>query len=66
MMIREFHSKFWSVDESSVLFAALRRLTLLDEVASLSVAEMSWVEWPPMDPSDPTASPGSGLRLAGA
>ncbi|MFY9823052.1 MAG: hypothetical protein WAM82_16845 [Thermoanaerobaculia bacterium] len=46
MMIREFHSRFSSAEESSWLFAVLRRLSLLDEVTSMSVADKAWVEWP--------------------
>jgi hypothetical protein len=60
MKIREFHSRFSSVDESSLLFAVLRRLSLLDEIASMSVADLSWVEWPP------STDPGTGLGTAPA
>jgi hypothetical protein len=55
MKIREFHSRFSSVDESSLLFSVLRRLSLLDVIASLSVTDKAWVEWPPM------TDPGTGL-----
>lgn len=60
MMIREFHSRFSSVDESSVLFAVLRRLSLLDDIKKMSAADLSWVEWPP------SSDPGSSLRVAAA
>jgi hypothetical protein len=53
MKINEFNLKLWSVDESSFLFAILRRLSLLDEIASLSVEDMAWVGWPP-DPGTGT------------
>jgi len=69
MMIREFHLRFSSVCESSLLFAALRKLSRLDDLAGLSVANMAWVEWPsPKDPTDPTdpTDPGMGLGLARA
>jgi hypothetical protein len=66
MKIREFHSRFSSVDESSSLFSVLRRLSLLGEIASMSLTELAWVEWPPAtDPTDPTG-PGMGLGPAHA
>lgn len=59
MMIREFHARYSSGDESSSLFAVLRRLSLLDAIASLSMTDMAWVEWPPStDPTDPGTGPG--------
>lgn len=64
MMIREFYLRFSSLDESSLLFTVLRRLSSLDEIANMLVAESGWVEWPaspdPTDPTDPT-NPGMGL-----
>jgi len=52
MMIREFHSKFSSADESSFLFVALRRLSLIEEITSLAFE--SWSGWPPGDPGTGT------------
>jgi hypothetical protein len=59
MMIVEFHSRFSSVDESSLLFAVLRRLSFLDEVACESILGGSWGPWNPVpDPgTDPGAAP---------
>jgi hypothetical protein len=58
MMIREFHSKFSSADESSLLFAALRRLSFLDQTACGSILVQIWV-WPPFgDPGTDGANPG--------
>jgi len=56
MMIREFHSKFSSGDESSFLFQILRRLSLLEDLTSLAEAQTltSWYTWPP------DTTPGSG------
>jgi len=63
MKIREFYLRFSSLDESSVLFTALRRLSSLDELATMLVTE-GWVEWPASpDPTDPT-DPGTGLGPA--
>jgi hypothetical protein len=62
MMIREFCSKLSSPDESSFLFVALRKLSLLDEIASLSMEDMAWVGWPP-DP-DPGMPAGPSLAQA--
>jgi hypothetical protein len=53
MKIQEFYSKLTSADDSSFLFAVLRRLSLLDEIASLSMEDMAWVGWPP-DPGTGT------------
>ncbi|HSS49168.1 MAG TPA: hypothetical protein VLX28_09485 [Thermoanaerobaculia bacterium] len=61
MMIREFHSKFSSGDELSFLFEILRRLSLLEEVASVAEVQ-GWYTWPP--DSGPVAGP--GLVAAGA
>jgi hypothetical protein len=55
MMIHEFYSRLSSADESSFLFKVLRRLSLLDEIASMSVADIGWVGWPP--------DPGTGTPL---
>ena len=55
MMIHEFYSKLSSADESSVLFAVLRKLSLLDEIASMSMEDMVWVGWPP--------DPGTGMPM---
>lgn len=58
MRIREFYLKFSSADESSFLFAVLRRLSLLDELAGL--ADVSgWSGWPPVnpDPGTPVGPP---------
>ncbi|HEV7503660.1 MAG TPA: hypothetical protein VGS07_01985 [Thermoanaerobaculia bacterium] len=62
MMIREFHSKI-SGDESSFLFQILRRLSLLEDLASFSdvQAAASWYTWPP--DSSPA---GPALVAAGA
>jgi hypothetical protein len=62
MMIREFHSRFSSADESSLLFAVLRRLSLLDVIASMSITDMTWVEWPPA--TDPGTGPGAASARA--
>ncbi len=53
MKINEFHLKFSSADESSFLFGILRRLSLLDEIASMSAEDMAWIGWPP-DPGTGT------------
>jgi|GEM_PF-1242899 len=55
MMIHEFYSRLSSADESSFLFAVLRKLSLLDEIASMSMAEAVWVGWPP--------DPGTGMPM---
>jgi len=64
MMIREFHSKISSGDESSFLFQILRRLSLLEDLASFSdvQAAASWYTWPP----DSSPSSGPALVSAGA
>jgi hypothetical protein len=62
MMIREFCSKLSSPDESSFLFDVLRKLSLLDEIASLSMEDMAWVGWPP----DPAPGMPAGPSLAQA
>lgn len=63
MKIREFHSRFSSVDESSLLFVALRKLSVFEEIAAMAGASNSWVEWPPA--TDPT-EPGAGMGLGPA
>lgn len=59
MMIVEFHSRFSSADESSLLFAALRKLSFLDEVACESIFDMGWDGWVafPGPGTDPGAAP---------
>lgn len=56
MKIPEFYSIFSSKNESSFLFAVLKRVSLLEEIASLSMDAVMWVGWPP----DPEPSPGDG------
>jgi hypothetical protein len=59
MRIREFYLKFSSADESSFLFAALRKLSLLDEVTDTGFD--GWSGWPPVvdpGPGTPVGSPG--------
>lgn len=62
MMIREFSAKLSSADESSFLFEVLRKLSRLDEIASMSLEDMAWVGWPP----DPDPGTPSGPSLARA
>ena len=62
MKIREFHSKFSSGDELSFLFEILRKLSLLEEVASFAAEVQGWYTWPP--DSGPVTGP--GLVAAGA
>lgn len=47
MKIREFYSIFSSEDESSVLFAVLKKVSLLEGIASMAVEDMMWAGWPP-------------------
>lgn len=56
MKIREFYSIFSSKDESSFLFAVLKKVSLLEEIGSMPM-EM-WAGWPP-DPG-PEPDPGGG------
>jgi hypothetical protein len=59
MMIVEFHSRFSAVDESSLLFAVLRRLSFLQDGACESILEPGWSEWEtcPAPGTDPGAAP---------
>lgn len=57
MKIREFYTIFSSTDESGFLFAVLKKLSLLEEVASVALGDMAWVGWPP----DPEPDPGTPL-----
>jgi hypothetical protein len=48
MSIYDFHSKFVSGDERNILFAALRRLSLLDnprELIALAEGDPGWPVW---------------------
>jgi hypothetical protein len=51
MNIQEFRSRFVSRTEKSVLFDALRRLSLMSDLKSLTLDEPAWGEWP--DPNGP-------------
>jgi len=46
MSIQEFRSRFVSRTEKGVLFAALRRLSLMNDWKSLAVEEPGWSQWP--------------------
>jgi hypothetical protein len=65
MKIREFYSLFSSEDESSVLFTVLKKVSLLEGIASMSMEEMMWAGWPPDSqpvPGDGTISGPSPVR----
>lgn len=49
MDIHEFFSRFVSRDDNSVLFAALRRLSRMNDLRFLALEEMAWGIWPPVD-----------------
>lgn len=60
MDMKEFGARFISCTEKSVLFDALRRLSLMSDLKSLTLGEAGWGEWPdPTDPTDP-GGPGGG------
>ncbi|HEX4960113.1 MAG TPA: hypothetical protein VF173_04695 [Thermoanaerobaculia bacterium] len=46
MSIQEFRTRFVSRNESSVLFAALRRLSLMNDLKSPGLNAFAWGEWP--------------------
>lgn len=51
MQIQDFHSKLTSGDEASILFQALRNLSLVEDTRSMfnegDDALVDWVAWPP-------------------
>lgn len=52
MHIHDFHSKLTSGNEPSVLFQALRNLSLVEDTRSVFEAQsdnilVDWVSWPP-------------------
>ena len=46
MNIQEFRSRFVAKNEGSVLFDALRRLSLMNDLKALAGDAPSWGEWP--------------------
>jgi hypothetical protein len=59
MLIKEFYTKFASIQEKSRLFKALRRLSRLERGALLTseTEPQGWAQWPPIATDDP------GVRL---
>jgi len=57
MSIRDFHSQFVSDGERSSLFAALRRLSLVEELRNvIAYADAGWPRWD----TEPAVPPPAG------
>jgi hypothetical protein len=51
MQIHDFHSRFTSGNEPSILFQALRNLSLVEDAQTVfdgSSIDVDWGSWPPM------------------